>query len=174
MRATARLATRRKSCPNRSSAIRANQPRGFSARSSMKLPSSVEDVDFLAADAHKWLLGPCAAGIFFVRKSMQEKLRPPIYGWHNVRCPNYVAQEKLVYPPDARRYEAGSGNLLGMVGLHAALELLLDIGIDEIAAELLRKRALLVAALQAKGYIVLQADSPPAHSSGIVAFHKPS
>ena len=136
-------------------------------------PTTVEHADFLAADAHKWLLGPCAAGVMYVRKSMQEQLRPPVYGWHNVRCPNYVAQEKLTYPPDARRYEAGSPNLLGLVGLHAALELLLEIGLENISAELLRKRAWLVPALQAKGYTVLQADAPPANASGIVTFHKP-
>src|SRR3954469_19063134 len=107
-------------------------------------PTNVEHVDFLAADAHKWLLGPCAAGVFFVRKSMQDRLRPTVYGWHNVRCPNFVAQEQIVYPPDARRYEAGSANLIGLVGLHASLELLLEIGVDVIAAELLRKRALMV------------------------------
>jgi len=103
---------------------------------------------------------------------MQDRLRPTVYGWHNVRCPNYVAQEQLVYPPDARRYEAGSANLLGMVGLHAALELLLELGIDSIAAELLRKRSWLVPALQAKGYTVLQGEAPPAHASGIVTFYK--
>src|SRR5476649_2819803 len=48
-------------------------------------PTTVEHVDFLAADAHKWLLGPCAAGIFCVRRELQEKLNPPIYGWHNVK-----------------------------------------------------------------------------------------
>jgi len=136
-------------------------------------PTPVEHVDFLAADSHKWLLGPCAAGLLFVRKSMQEKLRPPVYGWHNVRCPNYVAQEQLVYPPDARRYEPGTANLLGIVGLHAALELLLEIGIENISAELLRKRSWVVPALQAKGYTVLQAGAPPANSSAIIAFHKP-
>jgi selenocysteine lyase/cysteine desulfurase len=83
-----------------------------------------------------------------------------------------VAQEQLVYPPDARRYEAGSANLLGMVGLHAALELLLEIGVESIAAELLRKRSWLVPALQAKGYTVLQGDAPPDHASGIVTFYK--
>src|ERR1035437_4015615 len=31
-------------------------------------PTTVEHVDFLAADAHKWLLGPCGAGIFYVRR----------------------------------------------------------------------------------------------------------
>jgi selenocysteine lyase/cysteine desulfurase len=135
-------------------------------------PTTVEHIDFLAADAHKWMLSPCAAGILYVRKSLQEKLRPPIYGWHNVRCPNYVAQDQLVYPPDARRYEAGTTNLLGLVGLEAAMELLLEVGIDAIAAELLRKRAWLVPALQTKGYKVLHADAPTSHASGIITFFK--
>src|SRR5712672_4155594 len=47
-------------------------------------PTTVEHVDFLAADAHKWLLGPCAAGLMYVRHSLQEYLRPPVYGWNNV------------------------------------------------------------------------------------------
>jgi cysteine desulfurase/selenocysteine lyase len=136
-------------------------------------PAPLEHVDFMAADAHKWLLGPCGAGIFFVRKSLQEKLRPAVYGWHNIRCPNFVAQERLVYPPDARRYEAGSANLLGLVGLNAAMELLLEIGLENIAAALLRQRALLVPALHEKGWTVLQADASPANASGIVSFYRP-
>lgn len=135
-------------------------------------PTSVEYVDFLAADAHKWLLGPCGAGVFFVRKALQEKLAPIVHGWHNVRCPNFVAQEQLVYRQDARRYEAGTANLLGLAGLHAAMTMLLEVGVEEIAAELLRKRALLVPALEARGYNVLQATSPAANASAIVSFHR--
>lgn len=136
-------------------------------------PTTVENVDFMAADAHKWLLGACAAGILYVRKALQDALRPTVFGWHNVRCPNYVAQEKIVHPPDARRYEAGTANLVGLSGLHAAIELLLEIGVENIARELLRKRAWLVPALQAKGYVVLGADSPPQNASAIISFHRP-
>jgi cysteine desulfurase / selenocysteine lyase len=136
-------------------------------------PTTVEHVDFLAADAHKWLLGPCAAGIFYVRKELHEVLKPTVLGWNNVRCPNYVAQEQLAFRPGAHRYEAGSDNLLGLVGLHAAMELLLEIGIDNIAAELLRKRAWLVPAIREKGYTVLQPAAPPENASGIVTFFKP-
>lgn len=135
-------------------------------------PTPVGHVDFLAADAHKWLLGPLACAVFYVRKDLHEKFRPPIYGWHNVRCPNYVAQEQIVFPPDARRYEAGSENFLGLVGLHASLQMLTEIGIDNIAAELLCKRQLLIPALQQKGYTVLQADAPKENSSGIVTFYR--
>lgn len=135
-------------------------------------PTTVEHVDFLAADAHKWLLGPCAAGVFFVRKTAQEKLAPQVYGWNNVNCPNFAAQEQIVFKPDARRYEAGSENLLGLVGLRAAMEMLLEVGVDNIATELLRKRAWFVPELQKKGYTVLHADAPPQHASGIMSFHR--
>ncbi len=136
-------------------------------------PTTVEQVDFLAADAHKWLLGPCGAGVLYVRREIQEQLNPPLYGWHNVRCPDYVAQEQLVWRSGAKKFEAGSQNLLGLVGLLAALKLIREIGVDNIAAELLRKRAGLVPALQAKGYTVLNAAAAPANASGIVTFFKP-
>jgi cysteine desulfurase/selenocysteine lyase len=135
-------------------------------------PTTVEHVDFLAADAHKWLLGPCAAGVFFVRKSAQAQLHPQVYGWNNVDCPNYTAQEAIVFKPDARRYEAGSENLLGLVGLRAGMELLLEVGVDEISKELLRKRAWFVPELRKKGYEVLQADAPPQHASAIMTIHR--
>ncbi len=136
-------------------------------------PTTVEHVDFLAADAHKWLLGPCGAGVFYVRRELQEKLNPPVYGWHNVRNPNYVAQEQIVFRSGAVKFEAGTHNLLGLVGLIAAMELALEMGVENIAAELLRKRAWLVTALQAKGFAVLNADVKTQNASGIVAFYQP-
>jgi cysteine desulfurase / selenocysteine lyase len=136
-------------------------------------PMSMEQVDLLAADAHKWLLGPCGAGLMYVRSSIQEKLHPPIYGWHNVRCPDFVAQEHIELRTGAARYEAGTHNLLGIVGLVAGMRLLTEIGVENIAGELLRKRAWLIPALQAKGYTVLNADAPPENGSGIVAFSSP-
>jgi cysteine desulfurase / selenocysteine lyase len=137
------------------------------------LATTVEHIDFLAADAHKWLLGPCAAGIFYVRKEAQGLLRPAMLGWHNVRCPDFVAQERLVFRPDAGRYEAGTANLLGAVGLKAALELLLEVGPENIAAELRRQRAWLVPALQAKGYTVLQAGAPVENAGVLLSISRP-
>jgi cysteine desulfurase / selenocysteine lyase len=133
-------------------------------------PTTVEHVDFLAADAHKWLLGPCGAGIFYVKKELQEKLNPPIYGWHNVRSPNFVAQEQITFHSGAKKYEAGTQNLVGLVGLIASMELALEIGVENIAAELLRKRAWLVPASQKKGFTVLNAEAQTENASGIVSF----
>jgi len=136
-------------------------------------PTTVENVDFLAADAHKWLLGPCGAGILYVNKSVQDRLNPPIYGWNNVRCPNYLAQEQIVFRTGSQKYEAGTHNLLGQVGLVAALQLVNELGIQNIARELSRKRAWLASAIQAKGYIVLQSNAPPESTGSILSFFKP-
>jgi len=136
-------------------------------------PTTVEHVDFLAADAHKWLLGPCGTGLLYVRRELQERLTPPIYGWHNVRCPNYVAQEQIAFRSGSKKFEAGTANLLGAVGLVAAMQLIREIGVTNIAAELLRKRAWLAPALQAKGFAVLNADATPENSHSIVTLFKP-
>ncbi len=136
-------------------------------------PTSVKQVDYLAADAHKWLLGPCAGGVMYVRKESQDRLRPTTQGWHNLRCPNYSAQEDLVYREDARRYEAGTANLLSIVGLKASLDLILELGIETIGRELWRKRSWMVPALQEKGYLVLNADGALNNSGGSITFSKP-
>ena len=136
------------------------------------LPTTVEHVDFLAADSHKWMLGPCAAGILYVRKELQGEMQPPLHGWHNLECPDFVAQEELRFKPDARRYEVGSANLLGLVGLHAALELIHEISVEDIAAELLRKRSWFVPALRDKGYEVIHSDSPEKNCSGVATVRR--
>jgi selenocysteine lyase/cysteine desulfurase len=104
---------------------------------------------------------------------LQEKLNPPVYGWHNVHNPDFVAQGTVEFRTGAEKYEAGTHNLVGLVGLLAAMELLLEVGIENIAAELLRKRARLVPALQTKGYTVLNADPKPEHAGGITSFFAP-
>lgn len=136
-------------------------------------PTSVEHVDFLAADAHKWMLGPCASGILYVKHEAQDRLKPVVQGWHNLNCPDFIAQETLDYKPDSRRYEAGTANLLGIVGHHASLQMLDALGLDNIAADLLAKRRRLVPELLAKGFDVLHADAPETNASGIVTFSKP-
>lgn len=136
-------------------------------------PTPLEHVDFLAADAHKWLLGPCGTGVFYVRRDVQDQLAPSVYGWHNLRCPEFVAQPGLVFRRDARRYEAGTAGLAGIAGLKAALKLLLELGVLNISRELLRKRRLLLEGLLAAGIEVIGSDTPEAHASGILSFQPP-
>lgn len=134
-------------------------------------PTTVEHVDFLAADSHKWLLGPCGAGIFYARLGLQENLNPPVWGWHNIRNPNFVAQDKIEFRHDARKFEAGTQNLVGVTGLIAAMELALEVGVDSIAADLIRKRAWFVPELQKCGYTVLNATPAPENTGSMISFY---
>jgi selenocysteine lyase/cysteine desulfurase len=84
-----------------------------------------------------------------------------------------VAQEQLNWHGGAKKFEAGTQNLLGLVGLMAGMDLISELGVENIAAELLRKRARLVPALRAKGFTVLCGDVPGENASAIVSFHKP-
>jgi selenocysteine lyase/cysteine desulfurase len=136
-------------------------------------PVNANSCDFLAADSHKWMLGPSHAGLFFVRKAVQSRLQPMVHGWHNLRCQNFLTQSELEFKPDARRYECGTNNFLGMVGLREALRLLLEVGPEAIGAELVRKRNWLVASLQAKGYEVVSPEMPTENAGGHLSFHRP-
>ena len=135
-------------------------------------PTTVEQVDFLAADAHKWLLGPCGAGLLYVRREIQDRMNPPIYGWHNVRCPNFVAQEQIVFRNGAAKYEAGTHNLLGLVGLIAALELTQDMGVEHIAAETGAQTRVARARVAVQRIYSFNAEAKVENISGITSFHQ--
>jgi len=126
----------------------------------------VDHVDFLSADSHKWMLGPMAAGIVYVREEVQERLRPTLLGSWNVQSPNFIAQEQIAFEKGGRRYEPGVLNVAGILGMKAGLELLLEKGIPEVSAQLLRLKTRLVEKLEPHGYRFLGPTSGP-NASGI-------
>lgn len=112
-------------------------------------------VDFLAADGHKWLLGPEGAGFLFVRKAVMEQLRPPELGWASVHRPFAFGTYDLTLKPDASRYECGSLTVPAFLSLLASAELLAGVGIDFIARRLRELGDHLTAGLRDKGYTVV-------------------
>ena len=115
-------------------------------------PTSVEHVAFMSADAHKWLLGPMAMGIVYVKQKNFDLLRPALLGAWNVRSPDYITQEEISFHNSARRYEPGVLNASGIVGLKAVLEMIQKIGIDSISERLLEIKSILVKGLDSLGY----------------------
>lgn len=126
----------------------------------------VDHVDFLSADSHKWMLGPMAAGIVYVREEVQEQLRPTLLGSWNVHSPNFIAQDTISFERGGRRYEPGVLNVAGILGMKAGLELLLEKGIEEVSAQLLRLKERLLARLAPLGFHSLGPVSGP-NASGI-------
>ncbi|TVP94475.1 MAG: aminotransferase class V-fold PLP-dependent enzyme [Planctomycetaceae bacterium] len=82
-------------------------------------------VDFLAADGHKWLLGPEGAGVAVIRKPHLERLTVAPVGWNSVRGAYRFGQAELDLKPDASRFEIGSTNMLGCRALRQSLSIFL-------------------------------------------------
>ncbi len=136
-------------------------------------PTMVTHVDMLSADAHKWLLGPLAIGIVFVRKEHFETVRPTLVGAWNGIAPDFIAQDEVVFPETGRRYEPGVLNVAGIFGMRAAIELLLECGIDKVAERLLHLRGRLAEGLTDMGFEVFGPTSGPG-CGGITTVSHPS
>ncbi len=126
-------------------------------------------VDFLSADAHKWMLGPLAIGIVYVRRAHFERLRPTLLGAWNVVAPNFIAQDTIEFVPTAQRYEPGVLNIAGILGMKAALDAFLAHGMDAIAARLLELKVHLVRQLEPLGFQIL-GPKEGANASSITTF----
>ncbi len=143
----------------------AMQPRGV-------FPLPVAYVDFVSADAHKWMLGPLSSGIVYVKRSRFEQLRPILLGAANVRSPDFVAQEEIRFLDTAARYEPGVLNLGPILGMAASLDLLLGIGPDVVAARVGALVGQLAAGLGELGFEAAGPVSGP-NASGILSVTHP-
>lgn len=135
-------------------------------------PLSVDHVDFMSADAHKWMLGPMAIGIVYVKKEHFDLLRPSLLGAWNVQSPNYITQSEIAFYPTAQRYEPGVLNISGIYGMKAALEMMLGIGLDNISARILELKKQIVGGLHALGCEIVPPFEGP-NVSGITTFRHP-
>jgi cysteine desulfurase/selenocysteine lyase len=137
-------------------------------------PTTVEHVDFLSADAHKWLLGPVAIGVVYVKKELFELCRPTLLGSWNIKAPNFVAQNQVEFVEGAQRYEPGVLNVPGVAGMKATIDLLLEIGIEKVAERILSIRSRLVFGSVELGFTPLGANTNAAHFSGIISVAHPT
>lgn len=133
-------------------------------------------VDFLAADGHKWMLGPEGAGLFYVRSEHLDLLRPLGIGWNSVRHAHDFNRIELDLRPTARRYEGGSQNMVGVLTLGASLQLLADMGLgcsqSDVADRVLAVTDVATQRLREVGAIVVSCREGE-RRSGIVAFEVP-
>lgn len=129
-------------------------------------------IDALAADGHKWLLGPEGNGILYVRRSRMDSIDPAEFGWTNPAGYADYGSRDMTLRADAGRYECGTLNTVGCFGLRASIEYLLEVGIDEISSLIDTLAERIEAGVRAKGYELLHRRTAQS-GSGIVSFRHP-
>ena len=131
-------------------------------------------VDFMAAHAAKWMIGPIGAGFLYVRRELLQVLNPVMAGWRGVVDRDDYFKYDSPLRESGERFEPGSPNFAGLLGMEAAIELLLSAGMAEIEARILALTDYLIAGLQAKGCAIGTPIQHRHERSGIVSFRHPA
>jgi cysteine desulfurase / selenocysteine lyase len=137
------------------------------------LDVNVDCIDALAADGHKWMLGPEGNGVLYVRREWLDRIEPIEFGWTNPANYADYSSRDMTLRSDAGRYECGTLNTIGCFGQRAALEFLLEVGIDGIGAAVSTLAQQIEDGVRTRGYQVM-IERTPSTGSGIVSFRHPS
>ncbi len=128
--------------------------------------------DFVVADGHKWMLGPEGLALFYCRRERQSALTLRQHGWHMIARAGDYSQQEWQVADNAKRFECGSPNMLGVHALEASLSLFEELGMDTVQAGLQARIQHLLDGLQARGATLLSPTAPD-RRAGIVTFSLP-
>jgi selenocysteine lyase/cysteine desulfurase len=130
-------------------------------------------VDFVAAHSAKWMLGPIGAGFLYVRRELLQALHPAMAGWRSIVDRDDYFKYDSPLRKSGERFEPGSPNFAGLLGMEAAIELLLSVGMEEIEARILALTDYLIAGLRDRGCTIATPIDHRSERSGIVSFRHP-
>lgn len=131
------------------------------------------NIQALAADGHKWLLGPEGHGVLYIQHDWQDRIEPVEFGWTTVKGYVDYASRDMALRTDAGRYECGTLNTVGAFGLTASMELLLEAGIENVAAAVQRLGDQVAEGAASRGYEILGGPRTPRTGAGIVSIRNP-
>jgi len=147
---------------------------GIQGLGALQFDVSRTPVDFLAAHAAKWMLGPVGAGFLYVSRELLHVLDPVMAGWRSVVDRDDYFKYDSPLRETGERYEPGSPNFLGLLGMGAAIELLLSLGLNAIEARIMELTDYLIAGLQSRGCAIKTPIEHRGERSGIVSFRHPA
>jgi cysteine desulfurase/selenocysteine lyase len=94
----------------------------------MKVDVQDMEADFLVFSGHK-MLSPLGIGVLYGKKQLLEKMSPFLYGGDMIE---YVYEQDTTYAPVPTKFEAGTQNVEGAVGLAAAIDYLNNVGMENV------------------------------------------
>ncbi len=136
---------------------------GCQAVPRMPVDVAALDCDFYVFSAHK-LYGPTGIGVLWARSEILDAMPPWQGGGAMI---DKVSFERTTFAPPPARFEAGTPHVVGVIGLHAAIDYVTGIGLDAIAAH---EAALVRTARERLGAFNSVRLFGPEDSAGIVSF----
>jgi len=117
------------------------------------VPLDVEEaqIDCLAVGGHKWLLAPEGCGFLYVSRRVVDRLHSILLGWKSVTDSATYLPYHFDVRPDALKFEPGTPSHLASHALGAAVDLLLEVGVDTVNRRLIELNDRLAAGLRTLG-----------------------
>lgn len=137
---------------------------GSQAAVHMPLDLDALGADFYAITGHK-LYGPSGSGAIHIKAARMAEMRPFIGGGDMIR---EVHRDRVIYNDPPMKFEAGTPGIVQQIGLGVALDYMMDVGMDNIAAHELRLRDYARARLAGLNWLSVQGNS--AHKGAIFSF----
>jgi cysteine desulfurase/selenocysteine lyase len=138
------------------------------AQSVPHMPVDVQDldVDFLAFSGHK-MLAPMGIGVLYGKREILDKMQPFLFGGEMIE---YVTLEGATYAELPHKFEAGTVNAGGAVGLHAAIDFYKKIGWDRIVEREEHLTAYAMEQMKELPYVHIIGSEKPEEHHGILTF----
>ena len=138
------------------------------AQSTPHIPVDVQalDADFLAFSGHK-VFGPMGIGALYGKRRLLEKMPPFLSGGEMIES---VTRTGATYAELPYKFEAGTGNAAGAVGLHAAIRYMQSVGFDTMHERETALVARMMAGMADMPFIHVLGSAIPEEHSGIVTF----
>lgn len=124
------------------------------------------DADFFAFSGHK-LCGPMGIGVLYGKKELLDAMPPFLSGGEMIE---YVTRDSATYAELPHKFEAGTVNAEGAVGLAAAIDYIEGVGYDKIEAIEKELSAYAIETLSKNKYVRILGSKDPGKHSGIINF----
>ena len=128
------------------------------------------NIDFLAADGHKWLLSVEGLGGFYINSKILEEIYPVVVGWDSMVDAYNFMDYNFTFRPDARRFEEGTTNTMSIYAFGASLSLFHEIGIKTVETCILELGDYIIEEIKKRNLKIYNSEKQN-ERSGIVAFY---
>ena len=128
------------------------------SQGAVHMPVDVEDIgcDFYAITGHK-LYGPSGSGAIYIRRERMDEMRPFLGGGDMIR---EVHKDSVTYADPPMKFEAGTPGIVQQIGLGVALEYLMDLGMENVAAHEAGLASYAKARLNGLNWLQVQGHAP--------------